>query len=177
MNGKGTTKYVSIQDKLKALKIIDQGETFKNLQLTTVQAKQQKAIGAVTEIKLNSVLLLKVLIATYTRNSMKKNLIMTCLVKPYFIALVNSVKRKSHFRSHLPGKGFVFRNQLEEGEKQFAASTGWLDRWNNLYGSRQFEICREELSADSYEMSPSRCYSCRGGVHQTGLRIGFLQLT
>lgn len=73
MSGNGNNKYVSINDKLKASKKLINEKHLERLQLTAVYAKLQKVIGAVTEIKLNSVLLLKVLIATYNRKAMTKN--------------------------------------------------------------------------------------------------------
>lgn len=56
---------------------------------------------------------------------------------------------KSHFRSHSSGKSLVFQNKLEEGERDFTASAGWLDQWKQRYGIRQLEICSEKLYADS----------------------------
>lgn len=45
-------------------------------------------------------------------------------------------------------KALKFRNELNEGEPDFTASVGWLDRWKKRYGIRQLNICGEKLSAN-----------------------------
>lgn len=49
----------------------------------------------------------------------------------------------------LQAKALHFRNELNEDEEDFFASSGWLDRWKRQYGVRQLKICGEKLSADS----------------------------
>lgn len=48
----------------------------------------------------------------------------------------------------LQEKALKFRNELNEGEPDFTASVGWLDRWKKRYGIRQLNVCGEKLSAN-----------------------------
>lgn len=42
-----------------------------------------------------------------------------------------------------------YQDFKEEGEPEFTASSGWLDRWKQRYGIKQLSICGERLSANS----------------------------
>lgn len=52
----------------------------------------------------------------------------------------------------LQQKALHFRKEFDEGEPDFTASVGWLDRWKKRYGVRQLCICGEKLSSDFDEM-------------------------
>ncbi|XP_071039932.1 jerky protein homolog-like [Parasteatoda tepidariorum] len=78
------------------------------------------------------------------------------------------------------------KNQFKEGEEDFAASVGWLDRWKKRYGVRQLNICSEILSADTSavqafqkriediilteKLTPDQLYNC----DETGLNFKML---
>lgn len=49
----------------------------------------------------------------------------------------------------LQEKALVFHKEFNEGESDFTASIGWINRWKKRYGVRQLNICGEKLSADS----------------------------
>lgn len=70
----------------------------------------------------------------------------------------------------LQEKALFFRNKLEEGEKDFTASSGWLDRWKKGYGIRQLEICGEKLSADS-EIVAKFCEKFQNIIQQENLTL------
>uniref|UniRef100_A0A1B6GQ91 HTH CENPB-type domain-containing protein n=2 Tax=Cuerna arida TaxID=1464854 RepID=A0A1B6GQ91_9HEMI len=49
----------------------------------------------------------------------------------------------------LQKKALHFYNEFKgEGEPDFTASSGWLDRWKHRYGVKQLSICGEKLSAN-----------------------------
>ncbi|XP_046686190.1 jerky protein homolog-like [Homalodisca vitripennis] len=52
----------------------------------------------------------------------------------------------------LQAKAVEFNKRFKDGEANFSASDGWLDRWKKRYGIRQLNISGEKLSADSSEI-------------------------
>lgn len=52
----------------------------------------------------------------------------------------------------LQAKAIEFHKRFKDGEANFSASDGWLDRWKKRYGIRQLHISGEKLSADSSEI-------------------------
>lgn len=52
----------------------------------------------------------------------------------------------------LQQKALHFRNEFNEGDPDFTASVGWLDRWKKRYGIRQLSVCGEKLSSNFEEM-------------------------
>ncbi|XP_028660410.1 jerky protein homolog-like [Erpetoichthys calabaricus] len=52
----------------------------------------------------------------------------------------------------LQQKALHFRNEFNEGNPDFTASVGWLDRWKKCYGIRQLCVCGEKLSSNFEEM-------------------------
>lgn len=56
----------------------------------------------------------------------------------------------------LQAKALEFHNRFKDGEGEFTASSGWLDRWKRRYGVRQLSISGEKLSADQNEMTKFR---------------------
>lgn len=49
----------------------------------------------------------------------------------------------------LQEKALFFRNKLRDGDVNFAARVGWLDKWKKRYGVRQLDVYREKLSDNS----------------------------
>jgi hypothetical protein len=56
----------------------------------------------------------------------------------------------------LQEKALVFHKEFDEGESDFTASMGWIDRWKKRYGVRKLNICGKKLSADSESLLKSR---------------------
>lgn len=52
----------------------------------------------------------------------------------------------------LKEKALQFQKDFNEGDADFTASDGWLDRWKKRYGIRQLSICGEKLSSNVQEM-------------------------
>ncbi|XP_060616128.2 jerky protein homolog-like isoform X3 [Anolis sagrei] len=52
----------------------------------------------------------------------------------------------------LQQKALHFRKEFNEGDLDFTASSGWLDRWKKRYGIRQFSVCCEKLSSNDQEL-------------------------
>lgn len=52
----------------------------------------------------------------------------------------------------LQEKALKFQKEFNEGDADFTASVGWLDRWKKRYGIRQLNICGEKLSSNVEEM-------------------------
>lgn len=52
----------------------------------------------------------------------------------------------------LKEKALQFQKEFNEGDADFTASVGWLDRWKKRYGIRQLNICGEKLSSNFQEM-------------------------
>lgn len=52
----------------------------------------------------------------------------------------------------LQAKALDFHKQFKDGEENFTASDGWLNRWKNKYGVRQLYISGEKLSANSADV-------------------------
>lgn len=48
----------------------------------------------------------------------------------------------------LKEKALHFQKKFQEGDEEFTASIGWLDRWKKRYGIRQLSICGEKLSSN-----------------------------
>ena len=46
-------------------------------------------------------------------------------------------------------KAYLLHLKLNDNEKTFTASEGWLNRWNKRHGIQQMKICGEKLSADN----------------------------
>ncbi|KAM6459279.1 jerky protein homolog-like [Liasis olivaceus] len=44
------------------------------------------------------------------------------------------------------------RNEFNEGDPDFTASVGWLDRWKKHYGIHQLSVCGKKLSSNFQEM-------------------------
>lgn len=150
MSGKAKRKFVSIKEKLTALKRIDQGESLKKIAAdygvgeTTVGdwRRNRNKIEQFSSVKC-------VDLTTSDRKSMKKSEYEKTSEALFLWFSQQRQKGSPISGPILQEKALFFRNKLDEGEKDFTASTGWLDRWKKRYGIRQLEICGEKLSADS----------------------------
>lgn len=171
MSGKGKKKFVSIKEKLEALKRIDRGETLKKIAAdygvgeTTVgdwrryrnKIEQFSSVASVN-------------ISTSDRKSMKKSDYEKTSEALFLWFSTQRQKGSPISGPILQEKALFFRNKLEEGEKDFTASSGWLDRWKKRYGIRQLEICGEKLSADS-EIVAKFCEKFQNIIQQENLTL------
>jgi hypothetical protein len=53
----------------------------------------------------------------------------------------------------LQAKALEFHKHFKEGEEEFTASVGWLDRWKKSFGVRQLNTTGEKLSACTEEIA------------------------
>lgn len=139
MSGKTKRKFVSVHTKLEALKRLDNGEAMKKLAV-------EYGVGEVT-------------VGDWRRNRQK----IEQFCAHHNCVEGTSQGRRSMKRAEyektsealflwfsqqrqkgcpisgpiLQEKALFFRNQLKEGEDDFTASVGWLDRWKKRYGVRQ----------------------------------------
>ncbi|XP_062829389.1 zinc finger protein with KRAB and SCAN domains 7 [Anolis carolinensis] len=52
----------------------------------------------------------------------------------------------------LQQKALHFQKEFNEGDPDFSASAGWLNRWKKRYGIRLLSVCGEQLSSNYQEM-------------------------
>lgn len=71
----------------------------------------------------------------------------------------------------LQEKASFFRKELNEGEEDFSASAGWLDRRkNDMVSLRQLKICGEKLSVNS-EVVGEFCNKFQQIIEQENLTV------
>lgn len=150
MSAKGKRKFVSIKTKLEALKRLDKGETIKKI-------AAEYGVGEVTvgDWRRNRDKIEKFASekcsdkSSNERKSMKKAEYEKTSEALFLWFCQQRNKGCPISGPILQEKALHFRNELQEGEEDFTASIGWLDRWKKRYGVRQLEVCGEKLSADS----------------------------
>lgn len=146
MSGKGKRKFLPLSVKLEALKRLDKGETLKKLaaeygvsEVTVGDwRRNREKIDRFSSGKL----------PTYRKSIKKSDYEKTSEALFQWFSHQN---QKGNYISGqmLQEKALFFRNELKEGEGDFTASAGWLDRWKRRYGVRHLETCSEKLSANS----------------------------
>lgn len=148
--GERKKKFVPLHIKLEALKRLDKGETLKKLaaeygvgEVTVGDWRRNRSkLEQFTSNKCSGIL-------SNSRKSMK-----SAEYNKTSEALFMWFSQQRQKGSPISGpmlqeKAIFFRNQFNEGESDFTASSGWLDRWKKRYGVRQIEMCGEKLSANS----------------------------
>lgn len=187
MSAKSKRKFVPMKVKLEALKRLDKGETIKKL-------AAEYGVGEVT-------------VGDWRRNRNKIEKFSSEKCSEKWSCERKSMKKAEYEKTSealfmwfsqqrqkgspmsgpiLQEKALFFRNELKEGEDDFTASVGWLDRWKKRYGVRQLEMCGEKLSADSEaavqfcdkfqrlikseNLTPDQLYNC----DETGLNFKML---
>lgn len=139
-------KVVPIQEKLKAIRRIEAGETIKNV-------ARDYGVGEVTvgDWKRNRTKIedwcIKQASSSSKRKSMKKGDYEK--VNEALFMWFNQQRSKGVPLSGpiLQQKAIMISRQFPETHS-FTGSSGWLDRWKKRYGVRQLTVCGEKLSAD-----------------------------
>lgn len=152
---------VSIETKLEALKRLDRGETMQQIasdlgvgRVTVGDWKRKRSELEKWSCDRNSEDALK------GRKSMKR-----CEYEQTSEALFLWYSQQRARGMPISGpilqeKALTFQKEFEDGEQDFTASVGWLDRWKKRYGIRQLNVCGESLSAD-----PQAVFDFRNKLH------------
>lgn len=136
---------VSIEDKLKAIKRLDMGETIKNV-------AKDYGVGEVT-------------VGDWRRNRRKieqwcsnqpstsqrktmKDGEYEKINKTLFLWFTQQRSKGVPISGPILQQKAVLMSKEFPETSQFTASAGWLDRWKKRYGVRQLSVCGEKLSAD-----------------------------
>lgn len=148
---------VSMEDKLNAIRRVEKGETLQKV-------ADDYNVGRVTvgDWKKNKSEIEKWCSARVTGAALKERKTMRkCDYEKVSEALF--IWFTSHRERGVPisgpllqEKALQFRKEFDEGEADFSASSGWLDRWKRRYGVRQLQICGEKLSSDVIGMKEFR---------------------
>ncbi|GBL72403.1 Jerky -like [Araneus ventricosus] len=146
---KSKRKFVPLKVKLEALKRLDKGETLKKL-------AAEYGVGEVTvddwrrnTSKLEAFSTNKCSNLSLDRTSLKKSEYEKAGETLYMWFTQQRQKGCPLSGPILQEKALLFRNEFAEGDENFTASVGGLDKWRKGYGIRQLEVCGEKLSADS----------------------------
>lgn len=137
---------ISIEEKLKAIRRVEAGETIKAV-------AQNYGVGEVTvgDWKRNRTKIEQWCMKQASSSSGRKSM------KTGEYERVNEILFMWFNQQRLKGvplsgpilqqKAILISRQFPEAD-QFVASSGWLDRWKKRYGVRQLTVCGEKLSAD-----------------------------
>lgn len=149
MNTKSKRKFVPLKVKLEALKRLDKGETIKKL-------AAEYGVGEVTvgDWRRNRQNLEKYSSGKCSENASDRKCMRKSEYEKTSEALFLWFSQQRQKGSPISGpmlqhKALLFRKEFKEGEDDFSASVGWLQRWKSRYGVRQLEMCGEKLSGDS----------------------------
>ncbi|XP_054284043.1 jerky protein homolog-like [Macrosteles quadrilineatus] len=141
--------FVSVEEKLRAIKRIDAGETAKKVAF-------ELGVGTST-------------VSDWRKN--REQIEKWCTSQPSVSAskVRKTMRTGKHneveealflWHEHLRGKGVpvngpmlqekakFFKREIEGDDGKFAASDGWLDRWKKRYGVRQLSVSGEALSGN-----------------------------
>nr|XP_016847311.1 PREDICTED: jerky protein homolog-like isoform X1 [Anolis carolinensis] len=144
---------VSMEQKLEAIKRLDKGEKMKD-----VADEYGVARVTVGDWKRNRLEIEKWCSSRITDGSLKERKTMKkCDYEKVSEALYvwfTQSRDKGVLISGpiLQQKALHFRKEFNEGDPDFTASVGWLDRWKKRYGIRQLSACGEKLSSNYQEM-------------------------
>lgn len=187
MSGKNKRKFVSMITKLNAIKRLDAGETIKSV-------ATDLGVGEVTvgdwrrnRIKIEQFCSQKCNETPGEKRKSMRTSDYEKTSKALFLWFTQQRSKGTPISGPiLQEKAVFFRNQFKEGEEDFSASVGWLDRWKKRYGVRQLNICGEILSADTSavqafqkriediilteKLTPDQLYNC----DETGLNFKML---
>uniref|UniRef100_H9GL84 HTH CENPB-type domain-containing protein n=1 Tax=Anolis carolinensis TaxID=28377 RepID=H9GL84_ANOCA len=145
--------FVSMEQKLEALKRLDKGETIKKV-------ANDYGVGKVTvgDWKRHRLEIEKWCSFRVTNGALKERKTMKkCDYEKVSEALYvwyMQFRDKSVPISGpiLQQKALHFQKEFNEGDPDFSASNGWLNRWKKRYGIRLLSVCGEKLSSNYQEM-------------------------
>jgi len=66
----------------------------------------------------------------------------------FLVHTIKTEKRTNNWISSTKSNVQIFYTVLNEGESDFADSSGWAQRYGKLYGMRHRNICAEKLSIE-----------------------------
>jgi transposase-like protein len=141
---------VSMEQKLEALQRLDKGETMHKV-------AEEYGVGRVTvgDWKKKRSEIEKLCSARASNEGLKERKTMKkCEYEKVSEALFLWFTQQRENGVPITGpllqeKALFFHKEFNEGDSDFTASIGWIDRWKKRYGVRQLNICGEKLSADS----------------------------
>lgn len=138
----------TVEQKLKALKRLDNGES-----LTKIAAEIGVGKATVSDWKKNR-LKIEQFSTTTSEKTLKDRHHVTVSVnekidEAVFLWFSQERQKGVPISGPLIQEKALQLNRLMNGELCFSASNGWLDRWKKRHGVRQLSICGEKLSADT----------------------------
>ena len=156
MSEKRKRVVLSLQDKLNAIKRLDHGEIIKKVPSdlgvgeVTVGDWRRKRVQIEEWVSQRAQMTGNKEIKTVSKKrKTMKNSEYEQTSKALFLWFQQMREKGSPLSGPmLQSKALQFFNRFKDGEEEFTASIGWLDRWKKRYGVRQLNITGEILSAD-----------------------------